>query len=497
MEPISFRCPACDHMLKVPAERAGRGGRCPKCKKEFTIPSVQDKAPSARAAAGGGKKPPPPIPGRDAPGTEAGAAAPTAPAPPSPAAGGDEDGPTDGKGYGLLIDPREEAERKRKQEEEERKARERKAAEPKHKIQRRKRTLKDPEMWVPVRAGLTLVFIGACLFGAAFVLRGLVIVLGIFDGPAYATLAERVLHIPIEEEPAPGTHPPRDVVGFMIGLISGYTFLGLGEAIFILNQVLYLVMTGLWMTAMFKFQAAPDRFGMRLMPRMLVWVLGINIVVILFLQLLPLCRAYRYVNVPLVAPEIALGEGNIERIFPLHIYWTGAPFWEMFLTFFLQFLFYLPAGLIAVWMWSAAKHLKDDIQEEKSSALSQGAFGTYFILFTYMCLTVVGTSEVMVLILRIVYLLWSGFFLGYAIWFILRVKDFQQNLDKLLEDNPVQEKDEEEDEDDEDDRPRRRRYDDDDDDEDEDDEYDDDEDEEDEPPRRRGRGRPRDEDDDD
>ena len=42
MAKIKFTCFHCEAKLRMPAEYAGRKGRCPKCKAKNTIPSMED-----------------------------------------------------------------------------------------------------------------------------------------------------------------------------------------------------------------------------------------------------------------------------------------------------------------------------------------------------------------------------------------------------------------------------------------------------------------------
>ena len=53
MDFITFRCTACQHGMKVGADKAGRKAKCPKCQTELTIPKSETVvAAAARARAG-------------------------------------------------------------------------------------------------------------------------------------------------------------------------------------------------------------------------------------------------------------------------------------------------------------------------------------------------------------------------------------------------------------------------------------------------------------
>lgn len=47
---IRYKCDACDSVLKIKDELAGTDGKCPKCKKKFTVPTLEEAAQEAAKA---------------------------------------------------------------------------------------------------------------------------------------------------------------------------------------------------------------------------------------------------------------------------------------------------------------------------------------------------------------------------------------------------------------------------------------------------------------
>lgn len=39
---LRFRCPHCTNKLRFPASRAGRAGMCPRCRRQWTLPLVDN-----------------------------------------------------------------------------------------------------------------------------------------------------------------------------------------------------------------------------------------------------------------------------------------------------------------------------------------------------------------------------------------------------------------------------------------------------------------------
>src|SRR5262245_48155167 len=120
MESISFRCPACDQEMQFPAARVGKGGKCTRCGKEFTINPAASTPP-----------PPPPV---------------------------DDDDDEGGKHYGLVQDPTEDPRKKLL-------PTKKKKDKSKAAIKKKRKTLVDSEQWAIVRHGLLLMSIGAMVWG--------------------------------------------------------------------------------------------------------------------------------------------------------------------------------------------------------------------------------------------------------------------------------------------------------------------------------------------
>jgi hypothetical protein len=134
-------------------------------------------------------------------------------------------------------------------------------------------------------------------------------------------------------------------------------------------------------------------------------------------KLLPLTGTMTYCMVPLVGPEIVMGQANINRTLPLHVFWSGAPFWEMFATLLIQMLLCAEPVLFALFLRAMALQLRHEPLRELADGVILLALGTAFGLLGYYLLTLTGTSETLAWTLRVVYTIWVGFFLGQLIWY--------------------------------------------------------------------------------
>jgi len=115
------------------------------------------------------------------------------------------------------------------------------------------------------------------------------------------------------------------------------------------------------------------------------------------------------VMVPLITPEIALTEYNMERQMPLHVLWSGAPFWENFVNLLVKFVFYLQPTFGCIFLWSVGTAMRDDHIEKSAKGLTQMSLGTFFILFSFHMLSLCGASPVLVIVLRVFYIVWYCF----------------------------------------------------------------------------------------
>jgi hypothetical protein len=252
---------------------------------------------------------------------------------------------------------------------------------------------------------------GACVWGAVFALHALVLFLGLIQGPEFGPNAEKFL-APAQQPALPGVVQDLDRASFFLSLISGSDFFGTARALMIVAQILALVQSALWMTGYGLCLAVEDRMGARGQLVFLFCLSGVNLLLNVFLWLLPILGAIRYVLVPYFAPEIATHEINIERVVPVHVQWSALPTLEIFLSIIVYTLQLLEPIMIGVFIWTLGHLLRDEPVEKKALGLMHMGFGVLFLMLAYHMYAVAGTSSVLIKVLRVIYLIWFGFQIG-------------------------------------------------------------------------------------
>ena len=370
MAVITFNCPACKHVLKAGSEKAGRKAKCTKCGKEVTIPSEET---------------------------------PPAPPPPRPPADDEDEGGT----YGLA---QEEEGAKGEVKSTEVKKKEKKSR-PKLKL----KTVQYPELWEKVRIGLMILFVAVCVWGAAFAIQSVVLLLGAFNGPQYATLMEKLLakqQAPIGEEPA---IPRFDLAA---GLVAGAENLDLARTLLIIVQVLSLFQTGIALTGYFFCLMVPNRYGTKGLAISLCVLAALNALLVVMFKLLPMTGASNFVLWYFMTPEVSLMTVGMERTLPLAVFWAHAPFWEIFLGLMFTLCLFAEPIIFCLFLRACAMSLRDDNLQPKAMILVQLAFGQAFVMIGYQLLSLTGTSNVVIVyILKATFLLWMGFFAWLLVWY--------------------------------------------------------------------------------
>lgn len=398
MDLISFRCTSCKQVLKVSSDKAGRKAKCVKCGKDLTIPAAQPPAQ-----------------------------------PPSlPAVADDED--QDEGGYGLLESHKSpELALAAGQEDKKKPVQEKKDQPAKFQPEIRHKTIQHHEDWQKFQLALILVFAGVCAWGLAFSFQVLFVAIGSLQGPVYNAVVEEVLLKPAQGAAVVEGQPPAmDRGGFIIGLIIGLDYFSLGRMLIIIAHVCGLLQGLLGLAGYSMCIGVPDRYGTRGLAFALLGVCLVNLLLSLLFKLLPFAGAMNYAMVPLVGPELAMLDANVERLVPLHAAWAYAPFWETFLTFLLLLVFFAEPVLFCLFLRAAGQSWKDEGVEQQSLRLLQVVFGQLFILVAYYVLSLSGTSEVVVTVLRIVYFLWVCFLLGFIIFYAKALLQTRGVLDKYL-----------------------------------------------------------------
>jgi DNA-directed RNA polymerase subunit RPC12/RpoP len=364
MEMLVTKCTSCQASVKYAKDKGGRTSKCPKCGTEITLPKDEDAGASANPD--------------------------------------DEDG-----GYSVaFVD--EDAERRKREEAQNKKITDKK---PKPRIKVRRKNIGDLDAWRKVNAGLIFLLAGACVWGAVYALHALVIFLGLIQGPEFGPNAEKFL--PVANQPAvPGIVQDLDRASFFLSLLSGSDFFGTARGLMIVAQILALVQAALWMTGYGLCLSVEDRMGARGQLVFLFCLSGVNVLLNIFLWLLPIVGAIRYVMVPYFAPEIAMHEINTERVVPVHVQWSALPTLEILISIIVSTLNLLEPIMIGVFIWTMAQQLRDDPVEKKAMGLMKMGFGVLFMMLTYHMYAVAGTSSVLIKLLRAIYLIWFGFQVG-------------------------------------------------------------------------------------
>jgi hypothetical protein len=208
----------------------------------------------------------------------------------------------------------------------------------------------------------------------------------------------------------------------------------------VIISILYVFQAFLWMGGYGFCMAAPRRNGM-LGQCIAAMVLGFfNLVFVFTFKLLPAVGAHNYVMIPYVTPEIAMTEYNMERMVPIHVLWSGAPFWENFCNVLMRVMQYFEPAMFCIFVWSAGLVMKDKGVEESGHGRTQLCLGTLFILLCYHLLSLCGASPVLVQVLRVVYGLWFFFALVFMLQYVMLLMKARAVLyDKINPKNELEE----------------------------------------------------------
>lgn len=438
MEPIRFSCTKCQHVLRVGADKAGKKAKCPKCGTVLTIPAATAPAPAEAGAAAGKKEEPQPAP---------------TPAKKDPFAD-DEDG---GGSYGFRADEELSEQQKKEREniismyekreegdeEEDEKRSEEKEKEEELLRQRRKqrkarlasmrKAPTDPEAWEKVRLGIMLVSIGVGIWLLNYFLHKLVLLFGLLGPSEYGFLAATELIDPerLNDVP-PGDVPPLRVYRFVIGLLANGATVEASVWIFRIIAIFTLLRLVIDGVGYGMCMNVPPRSGARGVAIAALAVAAVNFLLALILILLPLMGAIPYTMVQLIAPEVALLGSNVERVEPIHVTWSWAPFWESLFAIILSTLFYAEPVLYCVFLRYCALSLKDERMEGIADALVRLGLGIAFIHMSFLLLSHSGTSEVLINLLRAIYFLGISFFLWQLIWMLLFCLNCRKRIDRII-----------------------------------------------------------------
>ncbi len=418
MAVITFRCSSCNQGLKVGADKAGRKIKCSKCGTTLTIPAATSPPSPAEVAA--------PEP------------------PPKPAM--DDDDEKGGYNLALVPDAGQDADKK-----EDTPAKKSDKKPPP--IKRKFKTLPDPDLWEKVKAGLQIIMVGAAIWAVAALLMGIMVILGIINGPEYAEVLENSMTVRVET-PA-GEVVSADMPTFMLGLITGLGYQGIGKTLYILATLLFMAQTVAMMVGYGVCLKIPDRFGTQLQLKIMLGLGAVNFLALLFFKLLPALGIVNYMLAPYAVPEISLGDGNIDRDPAIWVLWSPSPFWEMTLNVLLMACFYGQPVLIGVFVWSIGSSLREEPVIDRGKGVVGIAFGMAFTLLSFHLLSMAGTSGVAIIVLRIVYGGWAIF----TFFLILRVLQTLQASRAIIQSylDGAEIKEEEDEEEEEEEKPKRKK----------------------------------------
>jgi hypothetical protein len=329
----------------------------------------------------------------------------------------------DKKGYGLLTDP---TETEQKPAEEPKK--EEKKAPP---LKRKMRTLPDLDLWEKVKAGLQVMTVGVWIWGAVVLCTLLIVVLGALSGPEYSEVLEQSMTVKTNTPTGELTSP--DMTTFMLGLVTGIGYQGIGRTLYIVAAVLAIFQFIVFIAGSAVCLKVPDRYGTQGQIKALLGIGIGNILVILIFKLLPALGALNYVLVPYALPEVSMMDANIDRDPTLWVFWSGSAFWEMILTVVLLGFFYAQPVLMGVFIWSVGMALREDPIIEKGQTVVVLAFGIAFAFLSFQLLSMTGTSAVALIILRAIYGLWTGFTILLLVQMPLTFRATRSVLQKYLD----------------------------------------------------------------
>jgi hypothetical protein len=382
MDAISVRCKTCKHAMKFSAEKAGKRAKCPKCDAVVLI-AAEEMAEAPKKEA---------VPES---------------APAAPVADEEDDGPAE---YGVWTDPEIELRKKQMaaEEEERRKKKKKKKDKDLPSVARKIKAIPDAEAWNSVRLSLLFTLMGVLIWGFTHVLQCSYVLLGSAEYSEYGNLINKNIEDVDDELPERGEFWKIKDIDVYLGMIAGKDLQGTAKVFLVVGTIFYFFQALSWGAGNVVAMPVPRRFGMfgQLITGL---ILGFfNFLIMFIFKLLPVLGV-GYLMIPFVTPEIDMTEYNMERIVPLHVMWSAAPFWDTFATIIFRTLFYLQPMMSCVFIWSVGTAIKDEGIEKSARGMTQLCLGVFFMHLCYHFLAMCGATPVMVIILRVFYGVWFGF----------------------------------------------------------------------------------------
>jgi hypothetical protein len=320
--------------------------------------------------------------------------------------------------YGFSPDEVDLTKLRQEREEEDKKKAAEKAKKDKPIIEIKRKNIGDLAVWERIDKSMIWFLCGTAVWGLGHLLFGLVLFLGMVQGPQFAgPVVERL----IEKEQPPielGNGDSLNRAAFVVAMLGGVDLYSTTVALLVVVQILGWVRMLLWVTGYaIAWPAAPPDAGGQGQLITLFTLAGLNFVTSFFFYFLPLLGAYPYCPVPWMGSELAMAEANMDRSMPMHIFWAYAPFWETVLAFTLMTLKYFEPIMISYFTWSVATTIKDDALEKASLGAVTTGFAVLFLLLCYQLFALAGASPVLVSVLRILYLLGYMF----QFWWVVKL----------------------------------------------------------------------------
>ena len=418
---IIFRCTSCNLGLKVGADKAGRKIKCSKCGTILTIPAAEPEDDQS------------PVP----------AELPAATPPKN-----DDEEEDVGKAYGLIHQPAPDDEQKDKVED---KPKKNEIKPPP--IQRKFKSLPEPELWEKVKGGLQVLMISGYIWAGSVLFLGIILYLCIMSGPEYAELIEDAM--PKDIEPVPGVVQLPHMPTFMLNLVVGKANHGTAKTLCTLVALLSILQSIVLLAGCGICLKIPDRFGTQGQLKALLVLSVINLFAVLILKLLPSLGSSQYFLVPYAMPEVSLVDANLDRLRPLWVFWSPSPFWEMILNVLILFAFYAQPVLLGVFIWSIGMALKEDPIIRQGQGIVSMALGIGFALLSFNLLSMTGTSGVALGVLRVVYGGWFCFTILLLIRLPMALQATRNIIQGYLDGAEI--KDDEDEAEEEEEKPKRKR----------------------------------------
>ncbi len=397
-ELITFRCARCQHVLKIGTEKAGRKAKCPKCGEGLTVPGAEEE-PVKQAeddeddASGYGLA--------DEPVHVAPKVDLTAPIRPGAK---DEDDDDDDKPGRIKLRKREKA------------------------VQQK--TLLEPEKWQSVKLGLQIIGIGYLIWLLAILLH--LIPFWIVDiqylctapedrtPPDYATPAQRYVNTLDARNNKTEADLGDSYLGtaaFAVNLMFGSGMMEAALWLWRIAEIFMLITVITLMVGAVIALPVPPRFGTKGIAIALISVGAADLIIRLVFKLLPLTGVMNAMLWMYVTPEVAMAPVNMERMMPLQEFWSDGPFWECFFSLIFLLLGFVQPLLFAAFLRAIGLSMKNDDLDQRAKSMLQLAAAQGFMQICYFLIANTGTSDVLVILCRVLYVLATCFFVGQLIWF--------------------------------------------------------------------------------